>query len=94
MDQEGEVERKVRELAEAVFEKYNPGSKNVNKEGQPYITKADLQAFVEDIMRESGEYEAFNQADFETGYYEFDTDASGMIERPEFEGFIKRFADL
>ena len=45
-------------------------------------------------MKESGEYEAFNQADFETGYYEFDTDASGMIERPEFEGFIKRFADL
>ena len=32
MDQEGEVERKVRELAEAVFEKYNPGSKNVNKD--------------------------------------------------------------
>ena len=45
-------------------------------------------------MKESGEYEAFNQDDFDTGYYEFDTDASGKIERAEFEGFIKRFADL
>ena len=94
MEQEGEVERKVRELADAVFEQYNPGLKVLNDKGDPFITKANLQAFVEEIMKESGEYEAFNQEDFDTGYYEFDTDASGQIERAEFEGFIKRFADL
>ena len=45
-------------------------------------------------MKESGEYEAFNQEDFDKGYFEFDSDASGQIETEEFMGFIKRFADL
>lgn len=39
MSAEGEVERKVRELREEIFEKYNPGGKIVDGEGKPYITK-------------------------------------------------------
>ncbi len=93
-EKEGEVERKVRELQEEVFEKYNPGGEKKNDKGEPFITKENLQEFIEDIMKSSGEYEAFNQEDFDKGYNEFDSDASGQIEKQEFTGFIKRFADL
>ena len=91
--QEGEVERKVRELGEEVFEKYNPGNKN-QEDGEGYITKADLKAFIVEIMQAADEYEAFTDEDFDTGYSEFDADGSGRINKAEFDSFIKRFADL
>ena len=94
MSAEGEVERKVRELGDEIFEKYNPGSDMVNDEGKPYIKKENLREFIMNIMQAAGEDEAWNEKDFEAGYLQFDKDGSGMIEREEFSGFIKRFADL
>ena len=76
-EQEGEVEKKVNDLAETVFDRFNKDGKNVNKDGQPFITKDDLMTFVQEIMQDAGEEEAFNEEDFNKGYYEFDTDASG-----------------
>ena len=91
---EGEVERKVRELGDEVFDKYNAGGAAVNDEGHPYIKKADLREFIHQIMCDSGEGDAWNEDDFEAGYMQFDKDGSGMIEREEFDAFVKRFADL
>ena len=92
--QEGEVEKKVRELGDEIFEKYNSGGTAVNNEGKPYIKKEDLKEFIKQIMFDSGEGDAWNDADFESGYMQFDKDGSGQIERDEFDAFVKRFADL
>ena len=43
---EGEVEKKVRELGDEVFDKYNAGGVAVNDEGKPYIKKDDLREFI------------------------------------------------
>ena len=94
MSKEGEVEIKVKELTAQVFEQYNPGNANVNSEGKPYILKENLREFVQTIMGEAGQDEAWNEADFEKGYAQFDEDGSGQIEEAEFEGFIKKYADL
>ena len=39
---EGEVEKKVRELGDEVFDKYNAGGVAVNDEGKPYIKEAAM----------------------------------------------------
>ena len=83
---EGEVEKKVRELGDEIFEQYSAG-KN-------YIQKEDLKEFIKGIMFDSGEGDAWNDEDFEKGYMQFDKDGSGQIERDEFDAFVKRFADL
>ena len=93
MSAEGEVERKVRELGDEIFSQYNP-SGVINDEGLPYISKDNLREFIINIMNASGENEAWNEEDFEQGYYQFDQDRSGQIDRKEFDNFIKRFADL
>ena len=72
MSAEGEVERKVRELREEIFEKYNPGGKIVDGEGKPYITKENLREFIMDIMTAADEIEAWDEEDFQQGYYQFD----------------------
>jgi len=43
---EGEVEMKVRELGDEVFDKYNAGGVAVNDEGKPDITKEHLKEFI------------------------------------------------
>ena len=95
-DKEGEVERKVRELRESVFEKYNKDGKQVNDNNEAYITKDQLKEFVLEIMGEAGDdvKEAFTDEQFDKGYAEFDQDGSGKIDADEFDGFVKRFADL
>ena len=62
--------------------------------GEPYIKKEHSKEFIHKIMMDSGEGEAWNDDDFEQGYMQFDQDGSGMIERNEFDAFVKRFADL
>ena len=62
--QEGEVEKKVRELGDEIFEKYNSGGTAVNSEGKPYIKKEDLKEFIKQIMFDSGEGDAWNDEDF------------------------------
>ena len=64
MSAEGEVERKVRELREEIFEKYNPGGLIKDAEGQPYITKENLREFIMDIMKAADEIEAWDEEDF------------------------------
>ena len=91
---EGEVEKKVRELGDEIFDKYNKGGVAVNDEGKPFIKKEDLKEFIKKIMNDSGEGDAWNDEDFESGYMQFDKDGSGQIERDEFDAFVKRFADL
>ena len=90
----GEVEEKINTLCEEVFQRYNPDKKNINEEGQEYILKENLKEFIREIMDKAGESEAWEDADFEDGYKQFDTDGSGKIERTEFMDFIKRYADL
>ena len=94
MSAEGEVERKVRELREEIFHKYNPGNATVNDEGKPYISKENLREFIMEIMEQAGENDAWDEDDFEQGYYIFDKDRSGQIDHQEFDDFVKRFADL
>ena len=77
MSAEGEVERKVRELGEEIFQKYNPDNKNVDSEGKPCITKENLKEFIMDIMKAAGEFEAWDEQDFEDGYNQYDKDRSG-----------------
>ena len=55
MSAEGEVERKVRELGDEIFEKYNPGADVKDAEGKPYITKAHLREFILNIMTQAEE---------------------------------------
>ena len=43
---EGEAEKRVRELGDEVFDKYNAGGVAVNDEGKPYIKKDDLREFI------------------------------------------------
>ena len=38
--------------------------------------------------------EAWDEDEFEQGYYQFDKDRSGQIDRQEFDDFVKRFSDL
>lgn len=77
MSAEGEVERKVRELGDEIFEKYNPGNAVMDAEGKPYITKDHLREFIYNIMTQAEEQEAWDEEDFEQGYYQFDKDRSG-----------------
>ena len=70
MSKEGEVERKVRELGDEVFQKYNPGV-DINGE-DVVISKEDLRLFIKSIMEEAGEGEAWDDNDFEEGYNQFD----------------------
>ena len=93
MSAEGEVERKVRELGDEIFMKYNPEHKT-NSEGLEFISKDNLREFIMTIMTAAGEDEAWDEDDFEQGYYQFDKDRSGEIDRHEFNEFVKRFADL
>ena len=37
---------------------------------------------------------SFTDEQFDKGYSEFDQDGSGRIDAKEFDGFVKRFADL
>ena len=46
------------------------------------------------IMTAANEDAAWDEEDFEQGYYQFDQDRSGKIDRDEFDNFVKRFADL
>ena len=94
MSKEGDVERRVRELGDEIFNHYNSNSTQINDEGQTYITKDQLREFIMQIMGSAGEMEAWNEDDFESGYYQFDKDRSGQIDRQEFDDFVKRFADL
>ena len=91
---EGEVERKVRELGDEIFEQYNPGGKLKDEDDRAVITKDNLREFIKSIMEAAGESEAWDEDDFEQGYYQFDQDRSGLIDRGEFDAFVKRFADL
>ena len=93
MSAEGEVERKVRELGDEIFAKYNPEHKK-NDEGLEIISKDNLREFIMSIMGAADEMEAWDEDDFEQGYYQFDKDRSGEIDRYEFNEFVKRFADL
>ena len=93
MSKEGEVERKVRELGDEIFQKYNPGA-DINGDEGVEITKENLKEFIMSIMAQAGEGEAWDEDQFEQGYYQFDKDRSGKIDRQEFDDFVKRFADL
>ena len=57
MSIEGEVERKVNQMTETVFDKYNPGQTKINDEGEPYILKDDLREYILDIMKQAGQEE-------------------------------------
>ena len=46
MSAEGEVEKKVRELGDEIFEKYNKDGAAINDDGKPYIKKEDLKEFI------------------------------------------------
>ena len=80
MSAEGEVERKVRELREEIFGRYNPHGTQVDKDGNPWISKEQLREFIIEIMTESGEFEAWDEKDFDDGYNQFDKDRSGQID--------------
>ena len=94
MSAEGEVERKVRELREEIFRKYNPNGDIKDAEGNVVITKENLRDFIKEIMTAAEEIDAWDDEDFEQGYYQFDKDRSGFIDADEFDSFVKRFADL
>ena len=68
MSKEGEVERKVRELGDEIFQKYNPGV-DINSDGGAEITKENLREFIMSIMAQAGEGEAWDEEQFERGYY-------------------------
>lgn len=46
MSAEGEVEKKVTELCESIFEQYNPGKAIVDGDNKPFITKENLREFI------------------------------------------------
>ena len=94
MSAEGEVERKVRQLREEIFKKYNPDGQIKDSEGNAVITKDNLRDFIKEIMTAAEEIDAWDDEDFEQGYYQFDKDRSGFIDAEEFDSFVKRFADL
>ena len=77
MSKEGEVERKVRELGDEIFMKYNPSGTNINDEGKEWISRENLREFIMNIMTASGEDAAWDEEDFEQGYFQFDKDRSG-----------------
>ena len=58
------------------------------------ITKDNLRDFIKEIMTAAEEIDAWDDEDFEQGYYQFDKDRSGFIDAEEFDSFVKRFADL
>ena len=68
MSAEGEVEKKVRELQEKIFEEYNPGLTILDEDGRPCISKEDLKEFIKKIMTDALEMDAWDDEDFETGY--------------------------
>ena len=88
----GEVEQKLVNLVEEVFS-YNP-ERQVDDEGEECITKDYCQLFIQTIMREAGEDDAWDQEEFEECYKMFDYDGNGTISKSELTQFIKRFAQL
>ena len=65
MSKEGEVERKVRELGDEIFARFNPGKTNLNAEGKEWISKENLREFIMEIMQASNEQAAWDETEFE-----------------------------
>ncbi len=85
-----EVEKKVEDLVNATFEKFNVSL----QDDDPSLTKDQARDFVKDIMEEAGEGDAWNEEEFEKCYRQFDRDGGGTISKDEFKDFIKKFAKL
>ena len=68
-NKEGEVEQKVTALGNEIFEKYCPDDSQKDPEGKPCITKDNLRTFIMNIMTQADEMEAWDEEDFEQGYY-------------------------
>ena len=77
----GEVEQKLVNLVEEVFSLYP--ERQVDDEGEECITKEQCQAFIQTVMREAQEEDAWDQREFDECYQEFDYDGNGTISRGE-----------
>ena len=81
MAQDGEVESKVNKLQEEIFARYNPKGEFKDDKGQVVISKENLKEFIQDIMREAQEFDAWDEEDFDKGYHQIDKDRGGTVDK-------------
>ena len=74
----GEVELKLTELVDEVFNKY-PNETDEN--GDLLLKKDDILAFIRLIMTDANEIDAWDDKEFEECYREFDYDGNGTISK-------------
>ncbi len=60
----------------------------------PCLTKEQCHAFIYKIMEETNEIDAWDEAEFEKCYGQFDKDGGGTISQDELSSFISKFAKL
>ena len=87
----GEVEVKLTSLVDEVFSSYKA---EADENGEQILTKQDIRDFLRQTMEVAGEGDAWDEAEFEACYKEFDYDGNGTISKDELMQFIKRFAAL
>ena len=86
-----EIEEKLASMVDEILNQYATGG-SANEE--PSLTRDECCEFIKKIMTDANEIDAWDEAECETCYREFDKDGGGSVSKSELSEFVKRFAKL
>ena len=88
MSNSNEIDEVIRRCVDEIWSRYDD-------DGNDYLDKDETKRFVQDTLKDMSSNDgAFNDADFDQCFMEFDKDGSGTIEKAEMVAFIKNVAGL
>ena len=88
----GEAEQKLIDLTDETIQKYSK-STHINKDDIE-LNQDQVRQFIQDVMNEAEEGDAWDENEFNSCFKEFDYDGSGNVSRDDLLNFIQRFAAL
>ncbi len=84
-----EIDKKIQAFMAEVFSTHS-----IQTDEEEAIPRENAEKLLKELMGEYGEMDAWNDKEFDLCYREFDRDGGGTINKEEFEGFVRRFANL
>ncbi len=81
------------DLTDEVIQKYGNAKGNINAD-EIELSQDQVRAFIQAVMEEAGEGDAWCEDEFNECFKEFDYDGSGQVSKQELLNFIKRFSAL
>lgn len=94
MNNNNTTDNKVLKLANEVFEEFGKLNLEAPVGQQEFISKEDVKVFLQRILEQANELDAWDDYRFERAFKFIDEDGNGEVQKEEFILFIKRFADL